>query len=193
MEEENIAIRLKHFMDTNNISSSVFADTCGIPRPSLSQLLSGRNKKISDIIIGQIHSAYPELSIMWLLFGEGQMQLNTQNPDTPFERNAPGQNIQKTDIKQLSTSSSPSEEPITGRDTQENPSKITATQIESNLTPLNDTGNNIQTSDLHNNPHSGYAAELLSQIDKLKKNPRKVVQIMIYYDDSTFETFLPGK
>lgn len=73
MEEQNVAIRLKGFIDTQGLTHSQFADVCQIPRPSLSQILSGRNKKISDVIIGQIHKAFPSLSIMWLLFGEGTM------------------------------------------------------------------------------------------------------------------------
>lgn len=74
MEDQNVAIRLKGFIESEGLSHSQFADRCGIPRPSLSQILSGRNKKISDVIIGQIHKAYPELSILWLLFGEGPMR-----------------------------------------------------------------------------------------------------------------------
>ena len=59
MEEENVAIRLKLFMEKMGISNSQFADQCGIPRPSLSQLLNGRNKKLSDVIVRQIHERYP--------------------------------------------------------------------------------------------------------------------------------------
>ena len=55
----DIASRIKIFMDYLGIPSSQFADTCGIPRPSLSQLLNGRNKKVSDEVIGKIHDAYP--------------------------------------------------------------------------------------------------------------------------------------
>ena len=33
--------------------------------------------------------------------------------------------------------------------------------------------------------------DLQRQIENLRSNPRKVVQITIYYDDSTFETFIP--
>ena len=73
MSEENVAIRLKVFIEHLGISSSLFADKCGIPRPTLSQLLNGRNKKVNDVLVGQIHAAYPDLSIVWLLFGEGSM------------------------------------------------------------------------------------------------------------------------
>ena len=65
--------RLKFFLEKNNIAISQFADTCGIPRPTLSQILNGRNKKISDELISKIHAAYPALSVLWLMFGEGSM------------------------------------------------------------------------------------------------------------------------
>lgn len=34
-------------------------------------------------------------------------------------------------------------------------------------------------------------AELQTQIEKMRQNPRKVTHITVYYDDSTFETFTP--
>lgn len=72
----DIVSRLRKFMDSQAITNSQFADTCGIPRPTLSQILAGRNKKISDELISKIHNGYPWLNVMWLLFGEGSMELN---------------------------------------------------------------------------------------------------------------------
>lgn len=68
--------RLKHFMDASQVTISQFSDRCGIPRPTMSQLLNGRNKRISDEVINKIHAAYPNLSILWLMFGEGTMDVN---------------------------------------------------------------------------------------------------------------------
>lgn len=70
----DIVNRLMTFMESYGIGSTQFADACGIPRPTLSQILSGRNKKISDAVIAKIHNAYPNLSVLWLLFGEGAME-----------------------------------------------------------------------------------------------------------------------
>ncbi|MBD5225379.1 MAG: hypothetical protein HDS68_05340 [Bacteroidales bacterium] len=64
-------------MDNKGISSSIFADTCKIPRPTMSQILNGRNKKISDELISKIHFAYPDLSVLWLMFGEGGMTFDS--------------------------------------------------------------------------------------------------------------------
>lgn len=75
----DIVSRLLTFMETHGIGSTQFADACGIPRPTLSQILSGRNKKISDAVISKIHSAYPRMSVLWLLFGEGPMEIGANN------------------------------------------------------------------------------------------------------------------
>lgn len=75
----DIVNRLISFMEAHGIGSTQFADSCGIPRPTLSQILSGRNKKISDAVISKIHNAYPRLSVLWLLFGEGQMEVPANN------------------------------------------------------------------------------------------------------------------
>lgn len=72
----DVVSRLKYFMDSSGLTISQFADTCNIPRPTMSQLISGRNKRISNEIIDKIHNGFPNLSILWLMFGEGQMLVN---------------------------------------------------------------------------------------------------------------------
>ena len=162
MEEENVAIRLKFFMDYSGISNSQFADSCGIPRPTVSQLLNGRNKKISDVLIGMIHRGYPELSIMWLLFGEGEM-LVADNAVSDIENGG---------------ESSPPE----------------------------GSGSSINISagdDCNHDNKSVYASDselkqglesdaLLSQKLVFRKEERRVVSITVFYDDSSYETFIPS-
>ena len=88
----DLVSRLKHYLDSRQISVTQFADECAIPRPTGSQLLAGRNKKVSDEIISKIHSAYPDLNIVWLMFGEGSM-VNSANIEI-----SEAQNEQKNDI-----------------------------------------------------------------------------------------------
>ena len=84
----DIVSMLKKFLDQAGISNSQFADNCDIPRPTLSQLLNGRNKKVSDEVIGKIHRAYPSLNVMWLMFGDGEMLLDgSDNLNTSGELN----------------------------------------------------------------------------------------------------------
>lgn len=170
MNEDNVAIRLKGFIEQSGLTYSQFADRCGIPRPSLSQIISGRNKKISDVIVGQIHQAFPELSVLWLLFGEGQMIANSESCN---ESNGEPTEITNENSKNTTVSTDASEYSIlTGLET---PQKSVQPRVI----------NQVRTDER--------MAAIEAEIEKLRKNPRKVVQITVYYDDSTFETFYPAK
>lgn len=69
----DIVQRLMTYRDYTGLTNSQFADRAGIPRPTLSQFLNGRNKRLSDDMTSKLHLAYPDLNILWLLFGEGEM------------------------------------------------------------------------------------------------------------------------
>lgn len=173
MAEDNVAIRLKHFLSESNMSPSVFADTCGIPRPTLSQLLNGRNKKISDVLIGLIHKAFPSLSVMWLLFGEGSM----------FER------LPKDDG--LST--------FAGEVDFSNPSILAENQIFSTnggvdseylkeIAVSSASGMRKASDNQLVNVGLG-AVDQRFQSDSNKVKPRSVIRITVFYDDNSYETF----
>lgn len=70
--------RLKLFLAEKQLPVTQFADKCNIPRPTISQLINGRNKRVSDEIVSKIHAAFPELSVYWLMFGEGNMLHDSQ-------------------------------------------------------------------------------------------------------------------
>ena len=71
----DLVSRLKEYIKRIGVPVTQFADICGIARPTLSQLLNGRNKKVSDEIVAKIHAAFPSLSVYWLMFGEGNMEI----------------------------------------------------------------------------------------------------------------------
>lgn len=69
----DIISRLNFFIQHLGYTNSRLATALNIPKPSLSQILNGRNRKISNELIEKFHIAFPELNISWLLFGEGSM------------------------------------------------------------------------------------------------------------------------
>lgn len=170
MNEENVAIRLKGFIDEMGLTNSQFADTCGIPRPSLSQLLTGRNKKISDVLIGQIHQAFPQLSVVWLLFGEGRM-LVSEEPEKESQQELPG----IFDVDAFNPADGSEKDKYSSLEALSDGKNVASGRI--------NTGNATEIKNL----------ELMHEIENLRKNPRKVIQITLYYDDSTFESFFPNK
>ncbi|MBD5310560.1 MAG: helix-turn-helix domain-containing protein [Muribaculaceae bacterium] len=175
--EDTVATRLKYFISKERLNSSQFADACGIPRPTLSQLLTGRNKKISDQLIGQIHAAFPQLSVLWLLFGEGEMY-NVAGGSSSISAGAFGA----------------TEGPSIDVELQDG-------SLNSDIKVSSSEGmglNGAPASSSYNASAAILAADyknlaLMKQIEAMKQNARRVVQITIYYDDSTFETFSPAK
>ncbi len=165
MTDQSVATRLKFFIEEKGLTSTRFADLCKIPRPSISQLLNGRNKKISDILVGQIHSAFPELSVVWLLFGEGDM-INPNATPGSIERHEGHEN----DLFG-----------IFDEEEDENASDLGL------MGGLNDPYGAYA--------HVvGAKKELPRQRPEKKetvKVEKKISHITVYYDDSTFETFFP--
>lgn len=164
MEEISIAARLKSIIEALGLSDSQFADRCSITRPTLSLLLSGKNKKISDIMLSQIHDAFPNVSILWLLFGEGEMFKKDENREK--------------------SSSNLNEDPFfKNRDTddKEELNLVNVKQLE-NI--IQDVINKTFTSSFNN-------LERIIQKSQEISLQRKVSKITVYYDDSTFETFSP--
>lgn len=160
----DIVTRLKSFIDSHRIPVTQFADQCGIPRPTLSQLLNGRNKKVSDEVVAKIHAAYPDLSIMWLLFGEGAMESG--------------------------------EPPVSAAALTENESMMSQQPADSDR--LDFTGPYVPQTDFYESEHSENAAianEKKSTItfapDRSERSGKRVVNIVVYYDDRSYESFVP--
>ena len=176
----DIVSRLKKFLEHAGISNSQFADTCVIPRPTLSQLLNGRNKKVSDEVIAKIHRAYPSLNIMWLLFGDGEMIMSS------------GDSNQEGDNLSASTSTSESMVDEMGQraisfDDDDNSTGYRpvakSTQRMATPTTVNEAIKSIMRSSTAGRVPRGAASP----------DARRVVNIMVFYSDGRFEEFGPSQ
>ena len=77
--------RLKQFLAAENITQSQFADNINVVRASVSHVLSGRNNPGYDFIRA-IMTAYPTLSMEWLILGKGKMYKESyQDPSTGIQ------------------------------------------------------------------------------------------------------------
>jgi len=73
-----ITERLKTVLSHFDLTPSAFADAIGVPRSSISHLLSGRNKASLDFVI-KLVNRFPEVDLYWLLYGRGQFP-SVENP-----------------------------------------------------------------------------------------------------------------
>ena len=173
----DIISRLKRFLDQNGISNSQFADTCVIPRPTLSQLLNGRNKKVSDEVISKIHAAYPALNILWLMFGDGEMFVSDASGSS---ENGAVQNLSKTPQ---------SGNLFMGVDSTLNPSAGSSHQPSTiSFDEDNSGGNNSKEMAITN---ALRIAGSKGSSPAPSSHGRRIVNIMIFYDDNSFEQIVP--
>ena len=62
--------RLKKILNYHELTASLFADTIGVQRSSISHILSGRNKPSLDFIL-KVTNTFTDVDIYWLLNGKG--------------------------------------------------------------------------------------------------------------------------
>lgn len=183
----DIVSRLKSFLKMNEISNSQFADKCEIPRPTISQLLKGRNKKVSDEVIAKIHLAYPELSMMWLMFGEGPITTDIgKNRNSTLNSNPSLFN--ENDVDSSSASTLSENQNVTEERTRDRivfgddsfPEETHEPIRTSQSSVAQAMANIAKTVGAHsvNGNNSG-------------SNSKKIVSIMVFYSDNSFETFEP--
>jgi DNA-binding XRE family transcriptional regulator len=62
----NLNEKIKRFIIDKDLTSTKFADEIGVPRPSISHILSDRNKPSLEIV-QKMYRRYPELGFNWFL------------------------------------------------------------------------------------------------------------------------------
>lgn len=178
----NFVSRINEFLKLKQISSSQFADTCGIPRPSVSQLLNGRNKKISDDIIRKIHATYPTLNVMWLMFGEGEMLV-----DSNIEISTP-QNQQTIEFSEAE--SADSEDIIPSLDFTEDINEFVPKNSEAEIKQNNQAQPSPLMDFLSTLRHEQSAPR--TRIASNSGFAKSIVNIIVVYDDDTCDLLSPS-
>lgn len=69
--------RIKQIIQVKNFTYSHFADHIGIPRSTISHILSGRNKPSLDVV-QKILDTFPDISTEWLIMGKGSISSSEQ-------------------------------------------------------------------------------------------------------------------
>ena len=161
-------------MDQAGISSSQFADTCEIPRPTLSQLLNGRNKKVSDEVIGKIHRAYPTLNVMWLMFGDGEMLNGVVSP-AGDEVQVDTESPRGVDTVHRAISFD-TDEPSGYQRVLKQPQRVAASPT------MNETIQSIMRG----------ATQVRGAQRGGSSGDRRVVKLLVFYNDNSFEEFGPS-
>jgi len=161
----NLTEKIELLIKRKQLSSSQFADILGIPRSSISHILSGRNKPSLDVV-QKILSAFPEISAEELLFEDRGLVLLTESKSQQSET-LPLQSLFDAPIP------SPSESP---KNILPEP-----TIVRSNLRRNREELKNTNSSPENPSITPGHAPHLTKSIER----------VIIFYSDGSFSESKP--
>lgn len=157
--------RIKQIMDGQRMTQQEFSEYLNIAPATLSSILRGRTRPTLSIV-DAIVARFPDISTDWLLFGKEPMMKSAEA---------------ETDAVAPSGSTPGSELMLDLPDAE---------------TPSHQQPSSTQTSfgtDKFAQQRNAALQEQLTMVKNFDKQQRKITEIRIFYDDQTWETFVPKK
>lgn len=163
--------RIRQIMESRHMTQQVFASYIGTTPATLSGIFNDRTRPTINII-ESIKKKFPEVSLEWLMFGLGDMYQNSNPHPTP-ESDSEGQSA-----------------PLSTPDFSSNPQE----QILDFTPSFSPTPKNVQSSVNHfNGVRTTRVEQTADLLNNANKPLRHVTEIRVYYDDQTWESFVPSK
>lgn len=172
--------RILQLMKTQQLNQKAFSDLTGIPTASLSNIFSGRTKP-TLLHVEALRKTIPDLNLAWLLSGEGEMFVQQQPaspaPTTPLEQ----------DLFSMAN-----QEPATNQEGHPTDKMADISQREpiQRVAPANQ----VTTAG-----HQQAKIEIVrnfrekNETSAICHSQRKITEIRVYFDDQTWESFVPKK
>lgn len=171
--------RIRKVMEYAQLSQQEFAAKIEISPSSLSGVFTGRTNPTTKIVAA-IHAAFPEINVGWLMFGDGEMLSpesgNAMQPsDGALFASVPeaggSENGANADSSLL-----PNEDKIGSVSPVSAP--VSPEMVRHNV-------ENIATA-------AAERAILRETMINVDKKTRKIKEIRVFFDDGTFEAFVPA-
>lgn len=160
--------RIRQVMDSMGLSQQEFAQKLGMSPASLSNIFNGRSNPTNNHVQA-IHRAFPNINTSWLMFGEGTM------------------------LNDGAKNSSDSAMPDSVSDGRNSNSNLPGNNNGSSKSEIGGFGlfDGIPNSVVGNpNQEKQVAAKVITETKIVRP---KVVEIRVFYDDQTFESFVPSE
>ena len=158
--------RIRQIMEAQHMTQQVFADFIGTTPATLSGIFNDRTRPTLNIV-ESIKKKIPDINTDWLLFGSGQMFLHAvPTSDTASSSSEPSrQNVNVVSEQLLDFNSDVSPTPQ-GR---------------------------AVASTIYNGVRNTQPIIVREEVKIPDKPQRRVTEIRVYYDDQTWESFVPSK
>jgi transcriptional regulator with XRE-family HTH domain len=173
--------RLIQLLDLEQLSPSKFADIIGVQRSSISHVISGRNKPSFDFLQKTL-KAFPGLNASWLMLGEGTMyeQMGRNVSGNLFGDQGDESGLPVAEQDSLQHDETVREAPVSSGGTGSG-GELTESRRKSSGNEAGSEGPALNGGD------AAHRDEIKSPVQK------RIVQVMVLYDDDTFRTFTPSE
>ena len=169
--------RIRQLMLDKAMSQKSFAAELCIAEATLSGIFNGRTRPTNQTV-SAIHECFPEVNVMWLMFGEGDMYTSqapsADAPDAPQESDDNGEEAPE----QFSSMNAPQ-------------AVFDAPAMHQDRAAF---GEHAMPGS-HPSAHISPAQVMQPQVQYIEKYidkpQRKITEIRIFFDDGTYETFTP--
>lgn len=154
--------RIVQIMKSENMTQQDFAAALDISPSTLSSIFNDRTQP-SLAIVNKIHDRFPNVNLMWLLYGQGEMYMTADTNGQPF-------------VSPLSRAS----DDLSGalnkdRSVSDNTSSLDLFEVS------------------QKNPVPSVPERVIERVKYIDKPSRRITEINVYFDDGTYEVFVPRK
>ena len=169
--------RIRQLMLDKAMSQKSFAAELCIAEATLSGIFNGRTRPTNQTV-SAIHECFPEVNVMWLMFGEGDMYTtqapSADAPDAPQEGDDNGEEV--SDL--LSSPNAPQ-------------GHFDAPPIHQDRAAFGEHAMPASHPSAHISPAQVMQPQVQYIEKYIDKPQRKITEIRIFFDDGTYETFTP--
>lgn len=193
--------RIKQIMESQNMTQQVFANFIDVSPASLSSIFNDRTRPTLNIVEA-IKKNIPNINTDWLMFGSGEMYVDSTPSQDDIESGISGDDMvgshpsvagmemaidfgsdENTSVKSPFLSSRTDVDNGYRNDSR---TPVRQGHKSSNQNQHSDYGNHNSVRNTPNNTHF--------EIQKnINNSQRHITEIRIYFDDQTYETFVPSK
>lgn len=167
--------RIRLIMESKHMTQQVFADFLGINAATLSGIFNNRTNPTLNIVEA-IKKKFPDISLDWLVFNIGDMYVSQSAPAPIDVNDQSGSPAPSSAVQQPMLDFTPSS---------------TSSDHRAALSPTPQSVH--QPMSIVNSVRNTRQESLREEVKLFDIPKRHVTEIRVYYDDQTWESFVPSK
>ena len=177
--------RIRCIMEYVQLSQQDFATKLNISPASLSSIFTGRTNPTNNHVMA-IHKAFPDVNISWLMFGEGNMFATAQPDSTKSSMSLDSDTYDNNKMYKDTLNKNS----VNAEDAELDVNTNLPKQRLVDSSPID---NDYSLSKkIPNSSSMRNSMEMMMRAKMLERRERKIKEIRVFYDDGTYEAFIPS-